>query len=190
MRGPDPAGRKDAGVSYVVFGDTEGFDATIDVTDLDGSNGFALNGAKNFDKAGYRVGGAGDVNGDGIADLMVGAFGLDGNGDRSGSTYIVYGDTDGNHPNIDFRTIDGDFDGFRLDGVKKLDRSGVALRRAGDVNGDGYADVIIGASSAMRDGKNHVGEAYVVFGGETPDKLRVNLADLDGSNGFRMTGLA
>ena len=173
-----------------MFGDDDDFDAVVDAANLDGSNGFALNGAKRYDKAGYRVDGAGDVNGDGIADLMVGAFGLDGNGDRSGSTYIVYGDADSDHPTIDLKKIDGDdFHGFRLDGVSKMDRSGVALRQAGDVNGDGYADVIIGASSALRNGKNHVGESYVVFGGEAPADVRINLADLDGSNGFRMTGL-
>jgi len=185
----NPTGRKDAGVSHVIFGDTDGFDAAVDVTDLDGSNGFSLNGAKKYDKAGYRVDGAGDVNADGIDDFMVGAYGVDGNGDRSGSTYIVYGENDGYEPSIDFKNIDGGFDGIRLDGVRKLDQSGVALRQAGDVNGDGYADVIIGASSASRDGKNHVGESYVVFGGEASANVRVNLADLDGDNGFRMTGL-
>jgi len=187
--GANPAGRKDAGASYVLFGDADGFDATVNVVNLDGNNGFAVNGAKQDDKSGHRVDGAGDVNGDGIDDLMVGAYGVDGNGDRSGSTYVVYGTVDGYKPTIDFKAIDGDFDGFRLDGVAKMDRSGIALHRAGDVNGDGYADVVIGASHAGREGKDHVGEAYVVFGGTEPDKVRVDLAGLDGSNGFRLTGL-
>jgi len=185
----DPGRRTDAGASYVLFGDADGFSASVDVKNLDGNNGFTLSGAKRSDMAGYQVDGAGDVNGDGIDDLLVGAYGVDGNGDQSGSTYVVYGKEGGFKPAIDFKTIDDDFGGFRLDGVLKLDRSGEALRKAGDVNGDGYGDIVIGASAATRGGKDNVGEAYVVFGSRMPADLRVNLGGLDGDNGFRLTGL-
>jgi len=184
----DPEGRSDAGTSYVVFGDADGFDATVDVTALDGTDGFAINGANAGDNAGFRVDSAGDVNGDGIDDMMIGAYGADNHGDRSGSTYIVYGDADGTDPTFDLNDIDGS-NGFRLDGVKELDRAGVALSKAGDINGDGYADVIIGASSAAQGGDANVGESYVVFGGEPGADAVIDLADLDGTNGFRMTGL-
>ena len=58
----------------MVFGTTEGFAATFDLETLDGSNGFVLDGIDEYDISGRSVAGAGDVNGDGIDDLIVGAF--------------------------------------------------------------------------------------------------------------------
>ena len=58
---------------------------------LDGSNGFILTGTSFDDFSGYSVSSAGDVNGDGYDDLIIGAFGAYPNGYRSGETYIVYG---------------------------------------------------------------------------------------------------
>jgi len=177
-----------AGEAHVVFGQADGFDSVIDLTKLDGTNGFTIEGQDAGDHTGIQVSGAGDINGDGIADLLIGAHGADGNGFGSGSTYVVYGDAAGYDPVFDLNGINGS-NGFRLDGVKKLDQAGIAVRQAGDVNGDGYADVIIGASSAARGSENHAGEAYVVFGGEPGSEATVDLAGLDGTNGFRLLGL-
>ena len=62
------------------------FPAQIELADLDGSNGFVLNGIDAGDSSGVSVSSAGDVNGDGIDDLIIGADEADPNGDRSGES--------------------------------------------------------------------------------------------------------
>jgi|GEM_PF-6648293 len=65
--------------------------AVVELSSLNGANGFALNGITTGDQSGISVSGAGDVNGDGLADLIVGADYADPNGDRSGQSYVVFG---------------------------------------------------------------------------------------------------
>ena len=67
------------------------FPANIDLSSLDGTNGFKLSGAAAGDLSGVSVASAGDVNGDGFADLIVGAYGADPNGTDSGASYVVFG---------------------------------------------------------------------------------------------------
>lgn len=71
--GADPDGKSFAGTSYVVFGKAGGFGTSFDLASLDGSNGFAISGADAFDNSGFSVSSAGDLNGDGTADLIIGA---------------------------------------------------------------------------------------------------------------------
>ncbi len=75
------AGADDRGAAYVVFGKASGFAASIDLSTLNGGNGFKLGGAAIGDWSRYSVASAGDVNGDGFADLIVGA----GNGNAYGA---------------------------------------------------------------------------------------------------------
>ncbi len=58
---------------------------------LNGSAGFVMNGAAECDYAGDAVSGAGDVNGDGFDDLLIGASGADPTGSYSGAAYLVFG---------------------------------------------------------------------------------------------------
>jgi len=98
--------------------------------------------------SGRRVSGAGDVNGDGGADLLIGAWGARLNGANSGASYVVFGrDTAQNlfPETLDLSSLDGT-NGFR--GAAADDHSGFAVSGAGDVNGDGLADLLIGAWGA------------------------------------------
>ena len=70
------------------------FSASIDLSALDGSNGFRLDGENQDDYSG-RISSAGDVNGDGYDDLIIGAPGADPSGDDSGSSYVVFGKVSG-----------------------------------------------------------------------------------------------
>ena len=67
------------------------FDSVLNLADLDGSNGFRLDGVAAGDSSGSSVSSAGDINGDGIDDLIIGARGADPNGTYSGSSYVVFG---------------------------------------------------------------------------------------------------
>ncbi len=64
---------------------------------------------------------------------------------------------------IDLATLDGT-SGFRIDGIDIQDRSGFSVSGAGDVNGDGFDDIIIGANQADPGGTSKAGKSDVVFG--------------------------
>ena len=78
-----------AGSTYVIFGSKEGWSSPISLSSLNGTNGFVLNGVSAGDLSGISVSGAGDINGDGIADLVIGA--PSGASTEAGETYVVFG---------------------------------------------------------------------------------------------------
>ncbi|MBC2776533.1 FG-GAP repeat protein [Parasphingopyxis marina] len=184
-----PGGRSDAGESYVVFGSGSGFAASIYLADLDGTNGFRIGGVDNGDQSGFSVSSAGDVNGDGFDDIIVGAYHADSGGeDSAGESYVVFGSGNGFSASLDLATLDGT-NGFRIDGIDAQDNSGFSVSSAGDVNGDGFDDIIIGARGADPDGNSFAGESYVVFGSGGGFTASLDLATLDGTNGFRINGV-
>jgi hypothetical protein len=145
----------------VVFGTAAGFQASLDLAGLDGSNGFRLDGVEGG--SGYSVAGAGDVNGDGIDDLIIGApFADPGGRDGAGESYVVFGTAAGFGASLDLAALDGG-NGFRLNGIDFDGQSGWSVAGAGDVNGDGVDDLAIGAPDAHGGGAA-AGESYVVFG--------------------------
>ena len=179
----DANGIELAGQAYVIFGTAGSFPSNIDITDLDGSNGFAINGINSRDFAGSSVSGLGDVNGDGIDDFIIGAPGV---ASGSGDSYVVFGTADGHNGSFDLTSIDGS-NGFILYGNEENDSSGSSVSAAGDINGDGFADILVGASRANVDGENY-GEAYVVYGSARGYYPNLYLHSLDNSEGFSMSG--
>ncbi|MDF2462199.1 MAG: hypothetical protein K0Q43_434 [Ramlibacter sp.] len=183
--GADQANSR-AGASYVVFGKASGFASEMNLSSLDGSNGFRLNGQAANDFSGISVSAAGDVNGDGFGDLIVGAYQAnDVNGLSTGASYVVFGKASSFDPEIQLSSLDGS-NGFRLNGAARGEHSGHSVSAAGDVNGDGFADLIVGADAA----NSSAGASYVVFGKASGFGSALNLSSLDGSNGFRLNGVA
>ncbi|MEM9119173.1 MAG: DUF4347 domain-containing protein [Cyanobacteria bacterium P01_F01_bin.56] len=183
-----PNGQSFAGESYVVFGSDQPFAPSLDVSSLDGSNGFVLNGIDAGDFSGESVSGAGDINGDGFDDLIIGAPDADLSGqDYAGESYVVFGSDQGFAPSLDLSSLDGS-NGFVIPGIDPGDFSGNSVSSAGDVNGDGFDDLIIGATNADQNGNDLAGESYVVFGSDQPFGASLELSSLDGSNGFVVPG--
>src|SRR5215471_10263262 len=183
----DPNGIASAGTTYIVFGTDVPFGPTFDLSSLDGSNGFRIDGSASGIHSGNAVGAAGDVNGDGIDDIIVGAFLSDYYGYNSGSSYVIYGKTAAFSATLALSSIDGS-NGFRLDGTAPYEIAGYSLSGAGDVNGDGFDDVVIGAKGAEPAGIES-GSVYVVFGAASAPGSSLDLGSLDGSNGFRVDGI-
>jgi len=187
----DPNGVSDAGESYVVFGGAGvGSSGAVELSALDGNSGFVLNGNNSSDNSGRAVSAAGDVNGDGVDDLIIGAYRANtgGNG-QAGESYVVFGGAGlGASGAVDLSGLDGS-SGFVINGIDTDDFSGWSVSSAGDVNGDGEDDLVIGAIYADPNGTTS-GESYVVFGGAAVGSSgAVELSALDGTNGYVINGL-
>jgi hypothetical protein len=157
---------------------------------LDGSNGFVLNGVAEDDGSDISVSAAGDVNDDGIDDLLIGAPRADLNGDSSGSTHVVFGASEvGSSGTVELSALDGS-NGFTLNGVAKSDAAGYSVSAAGDVNNDGVDDLLIGAPRSTFLDDTDTGTSYLVFGAsDVGNSGTLELSALDGSNGFVLNGV-
>ena len=176
------------GTSYVIFGqDNAAFGTSLALASLDGSNGFRLDGVSTFDHNGRAVSAAGDVNGDGYSDFVLGANEAPSYGIGFGSSYVVFGDGDSVLRSVDLTALDGN-EGFRIDGAADGENAGSAVS-AGDINGDGYSDLLIGAPYAGGPGLGQAGVTYVVFGGAAAGGDPLDLAAITPSQGFRIDGL-
>jgi FG-GAP repeat/RTX calcium-binding nonapeptide repeat (4 copies) len=186
-RDADPNGSY-SGASYVVFGKASGFGAVVDLSSLDGSNGFQINGEAAGDRSGFSADSAGDINGDGYADLIVGAYGADPNGNFTGASYVVFGKASGFGATLELSSLNGN-NGFEIDGSATSAFSGWSVALAGDVNGDGFDDVIVGAYLSSPNGGDS-GESYVVFGKASGFGATLDVSSLNGNNGFKINGVA
>ena len=156
--GSDSSG-PESGIVYLFRGPLSG--------DLDPASADAwLVGEDAWDQAGRSVAGAGDVNGDGYDDILIGAPENCDGGTDAGKTYLLYGPLEG------FLAPDASFVGQYED-----DQSGMSVASAGDVNGDGYDDILIGAPE-NGDGGYKAGKAYLLYG---PQNGTVDLAAADAS---------
>jgi len=185
----DAAAGLDAGAAYVVFGQAAGFGASLNLSSLDGANGYAIRGGAAGDGLGLAVSSAGDINNDGIDDLIVGARQGDPHGADSGLSYVIFGTAGAGAATIDVRTLNGS-NGFAISGIDAGDLSGMSVSSAGDLNNDGFDDLIIGAPNADPGGRSNAGEAYVLFGKAGGFAATVDPGALNGTNGFTINGIA
>jgi hypothetical protein len=147
----EDSGGNAAGAAYLVRGGAEG------ALSLQFAEGF-YPGEDSFHFAAQRVSSAGDFNGDGLDDILVGAPGEDSMGSSTGAAYVLHGPADGE---IDLSDADAKFVG-----ENSLHYAGRGVSEAGDIDGDGAADLAVGASG-LSETANAAGAAYVVFGPQT-----------------------
>ena len=156
----DPGGI-DSGAIYVVFGGA--LSGTINLgTVAGGGGGFKIIGQAPDDYAGTSVASAGDFNNDGFDDILIGAPENNSAGGDSGTAYLIFGKATP-FGTIDLDTIAGGSGGFRIVAELGSDYLGAAVHGAGDVNGDGFDDLIVGAPDHDIGGNNS-GAGYVIFG--------------------------
>jgi len=177
--GDDEEGGENAGAVYFIYGGASISDFNLaDVGTTGGPEGFKIIGEAGG-YSGISVESAGDVNNDGTNDLIVGAYG------GRGGAYVVYGGLNDGTVDLSEIAAGTNPNGFKITGPLITTYAGLAVSSAGDINNDGYADVIVGAYLDGLGGEN-AGTAYVVFGGE--DIENVDLADMADSDGFKIVG--
>jgi hypothetical protein len=142
----------------VVFGKTDGAAVSLASVAAGAGGGFKIIGQDPDDRAGQAVAGLDDVNGDGLADVLIGApFHHLGN---RGAAYIVFGKADGAAVNLD--NVASGIGGIKFEGLINNDGVGSAVAGLGDVNGDGRADLMFGAPGGVGVGAG-AGFAQVLF---------------------------
>ncbi|NVM34906.1 MAG: FG-GAP repeat protein [Candidatus Lokiarchaeota archaeon] len=165
-------GGNEAGQIYLIFGRRAGsFSMNTDLSDADAS----FIGENEEDYAGYSVASAGDVNNDGYDDIFIGAYSR--SGGFAGKAYLIFGNEVGSfsmHTNLS--DADASFIGEGTGDV-----AGNSVASAGDVNNDGYDDILIGAYK-NDEGGDWAGKIYLFFGNEADFfSMNTDLSDANAS---------
>ncbi len=141
-----------AGAAYLLLAGHAGQGISLATADA------KLRGEATYDVAGSAVASAGDVDGDGYDEILVGAHGHSGAGDSAGAVYMVRGPILGEHDLVDV--------GYKYVGEQTWDMAGYSVASAGDVDSDGYGDVLVGATAQNA---NRPGAAYLMYGPAFPE---------------------
>jgi len=153
------------GTTYIIFGSKKPYPSPFDLQTLNGTNGFKVVGIAEDERRGESIGKLGDINGDGIDDI---ALASEGN-----KHMFLYGKNGSFPASLVITDINGT-NGFIFT------QSGVGeIKSAGDVNGDGLNDIVMGQYAWS-------GESYIIFGRNENFPLNINTAWLDGIKGFRL----
>lgn len=172
---------------FVVFGKPDTSAVSEDDLAVAANGGISITGGAAFDLVGRSVAGAGDVNGDGRGDIIFGAPGIDvGDDNGAGRIFVMFGGADIASTTLDALAMG--VGGIAFDGANQFDFAGWSVAGAGDLNRDGFSDVVMGAQGADTPESN-AGRVYVLYG--APDLEGGSLAAFPvGDGGFQLDGEA
>ncbi|PUE07486.1 hypothetical protein B9Z48_18855 [Limnohabitans sp. WS1] len=156
-------------LAYVVYGSTANTNLNLSSGTIAASQGFKMLAQV---ETAEQISGAGDVNGDGLADIIIGTT-------NANAAYVVYGQKDATATTVNM--VAGSIpasQGFKISGAANSGL-GIQVSSAGDVNGDGLADVLIGTKTNT---------VYVVYGNSTGNALDLSSGVINASQGYKVTG--
>lgn len=157
------------GYAAVVYGQSGGLPEVLDLDALTPDAGLIIQDSSYRSGLGYRVAGAGDMNGDGLDDIILSYFGLQsGETQPAGEVLVIFGTSETFDSAIRTDDLTAEM-GFVIEGEGASARFGFGLDGAGDLNGDGHADLLISATQRSFAGEPHVGAGYVVLFELTPE---------------------
>ncbi len=169
----DESGGSYAGQTYLILGKASGWAMDTDLSNADAS----FIGEDAWDYSGRSIAGAGDVNGDGFDDILIGASNNHNiGGTYAGQTYLILGKASGWVMDTDLSNVDASFIG-----EDEYDYSGFSVAGAGDVNGDGYDDILIGAVGDEEGGGSYAGQTYLILGNTSGWVMDIDLSNANAS---------
>ncbi len=166
------------GTPFVIFGKAGATRADITLATLPASDGFVIVNDGQNEFAGWSISNAGDVNGDGIDDLIFGGPRNDDIATDAGEAYVIFGKVGATRANIDLATL-ASGDGFRIQGATVYSQAGWSVSNAGDINGDTIDDLVIGSVDS---------DAYIIFGKSGATRANIDLGNIAASDGFTFFG--
>ena len=158
-----------AGKVYLILGGNLGATTTMALSQAD----YAFTGQSAYEKAGFSVSFAGDVDDDGLDDILIGAFASNENAYQSGRAYLVLSGNLGSPGTIDLANSD-----YIFDGEASNDQAGYSVASAGDVDDDGLADLLIGAPQNSEFAV-YGGKSYLILGASLGSSSAISLAQAD-----------
>lgn len=164
------------------------FAAVIELSQLDGTNGFKFTGTPGVSLNGWNMSSAGNLNGDGFDDVVVSSHLAGFNGNSSGSVYVLSGKASAFPAMLAAGDLNG-VNGLRIDGPDVGAAFGLSSDRLGDLEGDGFDDIIVGSTG------DYSPSAYVIKGGGALGSV-LNLASPGGevtrltANDWSQTGFS
>ena len=164
------------GRAYLILGSSLGTDSTIELSQAD----YIFLGEEDTDKAGRVVSSAGDVDNDGLSDILISATTNDDGGSAAGKVYLILGSSLGSGTNIDLSNADYSFIGEDSYDYARMDIT------SGNVDGDEFDDILIAASNHDSnvspfgpDYLDELGKGYIILGSSLGSNSTIDLSDAD-----------
>lgn len=176
----------DAGAAFVIWGKSAPGGVDLGDPFTAGGGGFVMKGEAAGDAAGTAMASVIDLNGDGKAEIVVGAPGNDAGGADAGAAYVVWGKATGSI--IRLTNVASGTGGYKIVGEAAGDGAGRVVGTVGDLNGDGKAEILVGAPDSHAGG-DQSGAVYVVFGKSATSKVLLGTVAA-GTGGFVIKGMA
>lgn len=179
----------DTGSVYIIYGTSDPFESDFNLAELTIDQGFEIQGEQPFQLMGNNLSSLGDINGDGIDDIIIGSERHITSVEISGKAYVIFGNENQTSLIFNVSEINGN-NGFFINGIDRNGRFGGDVNSLGDINNDSINDFIISAYFSDVNNLDFAGVNYVIFGSDQGYGKSIDVSELNGMNGFKINGIS